>query len=136
MAQGDEGEAVVDTSVLGRILLREEGWKETLTRLSTLYIHVVDFQISEMGNLLWKRKDLTLEEALERYREGMILVDEVHRVEVVFPEALRIAKEATIPFYDAAVIALAKHLSLPLFTSDREQGRVSKGIGVRTELLV
>ena len=136
MVTGDEGEIVADTSVIGKIILREEGWRRVLEALSDAYIHVVDFQVSEIGNLLWKRKDLSIEEALDRYGEALLFVDEVHGVLEVSEKALRIAREFNLPFYDSAVIALAEKLSIPLFSADRLQAEVGKKLGLKVELFL
>ena len=132
MAQGNEREIVADTSFLGRIILREEGWKEALSSVLDVLIHVVDFQISEIGNLLWKRRDLSVEEALVRYREAFLFLDEVHSVNEIYEEALKIAKRYGLTFYDSSVIALAKKLSLPLYTSDKMQNKIASAISVET----
>ena len=131
MVERDPGEVVADTSIIGRVILREEGWKLALEALLETRIHVVDFQISEIGNLLWKRRDLTIKEATERYKEALLFTDEIHPTAEVFEEALKISKQYNLPFYDSEIIALAKKLSLPLYSADRLQAEISRKNGLK-----
>lgn len=75
----------------------------------------------EVGNSIWKNKALTTEDAIVAIRSLTELeIDLVRLTPQMEGNAMKIARESSITFYDAAYVTLANHLDAPLISADQE----------------
>jgi predicted nucleic acid-binding protein len=129
---------VIDSSVLVKLLSREEGWKEA-RRLVAEGSMTVDLAIKEVANALWKkilRDEVDLQTVLEIVSDlssGNVV--KLVSQEDLMRDALELAVKTRITVYDALFIALAKKTGLRLATADREQARAAEQAGVEVVLL-
>ncbi len=129
---------VIDSSVLVKLLSREEGWREA-RRLVAEGSMTVDLAIKEVANALWKkilRGEVDLQTVLEIVSDlssGNVV--KLVGQEDLMRDALELAVKTRITVYDALFIALAKKTGLRLATADREQARAAEQAGVEVVLL-
>ena len=118
---------VVDANVVVKLFVDEPLSKEAHVFLASLKteaegrFHAPDFLYTEATNVFWKyvrRGDMTLAEAIEHLREMRALALTRARTEDVLDTALRLAHQHDVCVYDAAYLALADQLSVPLVTTD------------------
>ena len=131
---------VVDSSVLAKYLLKEEGWRKAGLVLRERP-YTLDLAVKEAANALWKRvtllgdigveKALTLLEDLLRLRRLL----RIEPQEAYLQTAFRIAVDRRVTVYDALFIAQAKEKKATLVTSDEKQYRVAQELGVTVELV-
>ena len=75
----------------------------------------------EVGNSIWNNKALTTEDAIVAIRSLTELeIDLVPLTPQMVGNAMKIARESSITFYDAAYVTLANHLDAPLISADQE----------------
>lgn len=123
--------AVVDASLLSAIFLREERWAQYADRLDALgVVWSVPFVRFEVSNAIWKHHEFSVESAEDlaadvfRFRVQEEFSDGLARI------AMSLARANRIAFYDAAYVALACSLKLPLWTLDERQAQVARKLGV------
>lgn len=74
----------------------------------------------EVGNSIWKNKALTTEDTTVAIRSLTELeIDLVRLTPQMAGNAMKIARESSITFYDAAYVTLANHLDAPLISADQ-----------------
>ncbi len=135
---------VVDSSLLAKYVLREEGWeaaREVLAspgRLVTL-----DLAVKEVLNAIWKHAVLFKSfdagvarekaELLLRLVEGggVELVDQ----RIVLRDAFAVALETGLTVYDSLFVALARREGGVLATCDSRQADAASKLGVRVRLI-
>ncbi len=128
---GASDSAVVDSSILAAVLLREPGFEGYAKRLGALtHARTAPFARFEVANALWKQRALTevdakraLELLFSLPLDDSFDLDDAQR-------AFLIARDAAHPFYDAAFIAIAEEEALPLWTLDQGQARIAKERGI------
>ena len=75
----------------------------------------------DVGNSIWKNKALTPEDAIVAIRSLTELeIDLVRLTPQMAENAMKIARESSITFYDAAYVTLANHLDASLISADQE----------------
>ncbi|HEX6038747.1 type II toxin-antitoxin system VapC family toxin [Longimicrobium sp.] len=122
---------IVDTSAILAILLEEPSKPRLLeiTRDADIAAPAsIDWEIGNAIALLFKRKRLTLEQALlvlEAYEQVPI-----RRLGVRLQKAVSIAHQLDIYAYDAYMLAAAVDQRLPLLTLDQRLARVAPQVGV------
>jgi len=76
----------------------------------------------EVANSIWRNPNLNMEEARALARLVIKLSPKLTGLtEEVAELAMSLARRKHLPFYDASYLALARSLSRPLITADREQ---------------
>lgn len=93
----------------------------------------------ELGNMLWKEcalKGLISQEVLQK-AEDMAKILEALRIEEIessedFKEAMKLATELKITFYDASYLHLAKNKGLILVTEDKELSKKAGKTNIKT----
>jgi predicted nucleic acid-binding protein len=131
---------VIDTSVLVKFILKEEGWNKIADFLKAGTISV-DLVIKETVNAIWKRvmrKEISLEEAKDMFEamkeilnKAVIIENEMDYID----EAFEISIRRNITVYDSLYIALAKKKKLELLTADEIQAQAASLEGVRAIVL-
>ena len=131
---------VIDTSVLVKFILKEEGWNKIADFLKAGTISV-DLVIKETVNAIWKRvmrKEISLEEAKSMFEavkeilnKAVIIENEMDYID----EAFEISIRRNITVYDSLYIALAKKKKLELLTADEMQAQVASLEEVRAIVL-
>jgi predicted nucleic acid-binding protein len=131
---------VIDTSVLVKFILKEEGWNKIADFLKAGTISV-DLVIKETVNAIWKRvmrKEISLEEAKSMFEavkeilnKAVIIENEMDYID----EAFEISIRRNITVYDSLYIALAKKKKLGLLTADEIQAQVASLEEVRAIVL-
>jgi predicted nucleic acid-binding protein len=121
---------VIDTSVLVKFILKEEGWNKIADFLKAGTISV-DLVIKETVNAIWKRvmrKEISLEEAKSMFEamkeilnKAVIIENEMDYID----EAFEISIKRNVTVYDSLYIALAKKKKLELLTADEIQAQVA-----------
>jgi len=127
---------LLDSSAIAIIIKRLRGKAvEHLYRNTTL-----DLSRYELGNIIWKKcvlKSLiSQEEALYR-AEDMAKTLELTSMERVesnedFKDAMRLAINLKITFYDASYLQIAKSRKLTLVTEDKKLSEKAKKANIRT----
>lgn len=127
---------LLDSSAITIIIKRlREDAVEYLVENATL-----DLSRYELGNIIWKECVLkgliSREEALQR-AEDMAKMLEFIKIEKVesdedFKEALKLAADLKITFYDASYLEIAKARRLSLVTEDKELREKAKKANIRT----
>jgi len=131
---------VIDTSVLVKFILKEEGWNKIADFLKAGTISV-DLVIKETVNAIWKRvmrKEISLEEAKSMFEavkeilnKAVIIENEMDYID----EAFEISIRRNITVYDSLYITLAKKKKLELLTADEMQAQVASLEEVRAIVL-
>lgn len=82
----------------------------------------------EVGNAIWKNKSLSQIDAIAAIK---ILTDfEIELIRLtpqIAEQAMRLAREFGVTFYDAAYIIVADHFNAPLISADERILVISKG---------
>lgn len=120
-------DVVIDATVFCAIFLNEEGCERLKEELSLEgECFAPAFWKFEAANAVWKRKEIT-------DKIGKELVATIWQFPIASPEpdgwpeeAYSIAKKNNITFYDAAYIAMAKLLRLPIWTLDKRQADIAR----------
>lgn len=77
--------------------------------------------VYEVGNSIWKNKDLTAEDAISAIQALVDMeIELVPQSAELASSAMRIARESSITFYDATYIALADNSNAVLISADAE----------------
>lgn len=135
---------VVDSSVLAKYILREEGWEAARRVLASPgRLVTLDLAVKEVLNAIWKHavlfksfdagvareKAMLLERLVE---EGVLeLIDQSS----LLLDAFSVALETGLTVYDSLFVVLARRESGVLATSDSRQARVASQLGVRVNLV-
>jgi len=92
----------------------------------------------EFGNVVWKECALLKRASPQEALRAVSMVPEVlGAMEVVaieggdYEEALKVALECGLSFYDASYIQLARRLGAALVTEDEELSRCARGLGLK-----
>jgi len=129
---------VIDASALIKYLNREDGWRRVEEYILEGCI-TIDLALKEVANALWKRVkrgEVTERQALaimEIILESKIV--KIHSQQPLINEALKSSITNDLPIYDSLYIILAKHMKMPLVTSDKRQAEKAKMMGVNPILL-
>jgi predicted nucleic acid-binding protein len=131
---------VIDTSILVKFILKEEGWNKIADFLKAGTISV-DLVIKETVNAIWKRvmrKEISLEEAKSMFEamkeilnKAVIIENEMDYID----EAFEISIRRNVTVYDFLYIVLAKKKKLGLLTADEMQAQAASLEGVRAIVL-
>ena len=135
---------VVDSSVLAKYILREEGWEAARAILaSPARLVTLDLAVKEVLNAIWKHtllfRRISVEHALEKAEllikfvksGGVELADQ----ESLLHDAFRIALETGLTVYDSLFIALARRKSAILATCDSKQADAASKLGIQVNLV-
>lgn len=125
---------VVDASVVAK-WFNEEEYSDKAVKLKDLHakgvieliapVHV----IYEVGNSIWKNKQLSTEDAKEAIA-ALIQLD----LTLISPtresvkRAMEIARDKNMTFYDAVYIELAERYRVPLITADNTQAEKARDL--------
>jgi len=125
---------VVDSSLIGAFILKEEGWEDYAGTLENAL--TVDHAIKEVGNAIWKayiRKHIGLEdvkikfEALKKlFSKNLTMFPEMELLE----GAMDIALSHKIPIYDSLYLALALIKGASFSSLDETQLSIARKLGV------
>jgi len=134
-------ERVIDSSILTKFLLKEEGWRSILEILrETPY--TLDLAIKETINAIWRRvrilRDISDEKAITLLNDLINIKNLMLRVEdqdQYLHKALEIALKHGITIYDALFIAQAHSKKAILITADRRQHDIALKIGINSILI-
>lgn len=86
-----------------------------------LEIHVPDLLVYELGNILRFKEDLASKDGITILRDTFMLGMMIHAIDLPFAEeALRLAKQYDITFYDASFVALSHTINCPFITADKK----------------
>lgn len=135
-------DCVVDASVGIKLFLQEslsdraDALFANLTEVPPARLYVPDLFYIECANILWKytwRFDYPLESARQDAADLARLPLQVVSTADLIESALALATTQGITAYDAAYVALAQRLSLPLVTADEALVRrlASSGLDLR-----
>ena len=126
MTVTDDKEAVLDTSAIMSLLLKDSTTETIENRISKFdYFHIIDLTYYESFNIIWKRiqrNDISVD-------DGEIIMDKaysflnlmkVHNFNEIVKGAFSISKKMGITVYDASYVFLAVTLSMPLITPDKK----------------
>lgn len=118
---------VLDASVLAAFFIKEENHekiKEQLVAVKKLF--APSLWRFEVSNVLWKKKEIQDEVALEIIK--LIWKLDVNDIDpnLYINEAFRISREHNITFYDSSYIGMAKSLGIALWSFDRLQREISE----------
>ena len=105
---------IIDASVVAKWIFKGEEYRENSLRIKRMYEESfvrlkAPFLLYEVGNAIWKRKDIDKETAkkliklLSEYIKDILVPIDSRLLE----KAMEIARKAKITFYDASYIALA-----------------------------
>ncbi len=132
---------VIDTSVLIKYLLKEEGWEKVSEFLRNSGDLVsLEMALIEGANAVWKRYNLYRDIPIETAQR---ILDYLHATKGIIlyenplqylPEGEKIALEHKITVYDALYIAQALKYG-NLATSDEKQGKIAEKLGVEVTYL-
>ncbi len=125
---------VVDASVAAKWFNKEEYSGEAVTLKQAYVDGIVELVapmhlIYEVGNSIWKNKQLSVEDASEAI--SLLLDLDLNLVEpsaIDLRRVMEIARERSITFYDALYIQVAEKYGVKLVTADSEQIEKSEGI--------
>lgn len=129
---------VIDSSSLSKFLNREDGWELVNEELEAGCI-AIELALKEAGNSLWKRVQIgeisgnTASKLYSTFLEHLPL--KLAEQSELYNDAMKLAISNRITLYDALFIQLARKLSLPLVTSDREQVDVCKKLAVQVRYI-
>ncbi len=133
-------EKVIDSSILAKLLLKEEGWEKIIDLLLEKP-YTLDLAIKETANALWKRAkligDISEEKALTLLDDLVDIKKLLLKTEpqdAYLRNALEIALRHNIIIYDALFIAQALAKKALLVTADKKQADTASRIGVNTLL--
>ena len=125
---------MVDASLIGAFILKEEGWEDYAGMLENAL--TVDHAAKEVGNAIWKaytRGHIGLEdvktklEALKKLlSKNLTMFPEIELLD----EAMEIALSHKIPIYDSVYIALALTKGAGFSSLDETQLNVARKLGV------
>ncbi|MBN2335883.1 type II toxin-antitoxin system VapC family toxin [Candidatus Bathyarchaeota archaeon] len=97
--------------------------------------YTLDLTRYELGNILWKKtnllKEISSEEGLRLLKVlvNTLRVMKTLRVTGVEEEALRLAQDESLSFYDASYIAVARAKGLTLITEDTRMRKTCERLG-------
>jgi predicted nucleic acid-binding protein len=123
--------AIIDASALIQAVVPEEYSHIVLELIErTEEICVPTLFWYEVGNVLItlnKRGLITIEDVFRKFRRIRAIAS-IRTVEPKYEEALRLAVELRLTFYDVAYIELAKEINVPFYTADKELCDKAKNI--------
>ena len=119
---------IIDASVIAKWFMKGEEWEDKALELKKKFeegeinLKAPSLLIYEIGNVIWKRKDIPIELAIELTEKAMEYLKEI--IVDIDPKtakkAMKIAREENISFYDAAYIALSEEKREHLVTADKK----------------
>lgn len=134
-------EIVIDSSVLAKFLLKEEGWEKVIGILHRRP-YTLDLAIKETANAIWRRTrllgDISEEKAVILLNDLLSIRDLILKIEsqeLYMRQALKIALQYKITIYDALFITQACRKKATLVTADKGQNLVASKLRVNTVLL-
>jgi len=119
---------IIDASVVAKWFMKGEEWEEKALDIKKRFeegeisLSAPSLLIYEVGNVVWKRKDIPIALATEltakivEYLEEMIVDIKPSTAK----KAIEIAKKENITFYDAIYIALTHEKKEVLITADKK----------------
>jgi predicted nucleic acid-binding protein len=116
---------ILDSSVLAKLFLEEEGSEEALEIMDSSYIENIDIVASELifyevGNTIWKHLRKKTKDGSEYIKKLFLLnIEYIPLSEDLAINALKTAHKYDITFYDGVHIALSQDYESPLVTEDR-----------------
>ncbi|ASI98380.1 type II toxin-antitoxin system VapC family toxin [Thermococcus celer] len=129
---------VIDASSLTKYILREENWRRVREYLLD-DPYSLTLALAEVSNAIWKHHVLyrriskkeveVMFEAVKKLREDVVIFEPF---EGYLGDAAKIAIDWRIPVYDALYLAQAKKYG-GLLTSDEEQWKIAKKLGIKVE---
>ena len=130
---------VIDASSLAKYIIKEEGWTGVEKYLVNNQVYTLDLAVKEILNVIWKYsvifRALSLNIAMEKYailmnliKNKIVSIDDEKRY---LKEAFNIALRMKLTIYDALYVAQAIKLNAQLLTSDKDQARVARNLGLR-----
>jgi len=130
---------VIDASSLAKYIIKEEGWAGVEKHLVNNQVYTLDLAVKEVLNVIWKYsvifRALSPNIAMEKYsiltnliENKIVSIDDEKRY---LKEAFNIALKMKLTIYDALYIAQAIKLNAKLLTSDEDQARVARNLGLR-----
>jgi len=132
---------VIDSSAFIKFLLREEGWEKVVQYLDpNMDPHTIDYLLIEASNAIWKYcklyRAIKVEQALRLFeymlrlfKEGVINLEASSKY---LRGGLEMALEYGFSVYDALFIVQARAHDAMLVTSDREQEKIARKLGVKS----
>ncbi len=134
---------VIDASSLAKYIIKEGGWLDVERYLLEEEVHTLNLALKEVVNAIWKQAvllhNISLGEAKEKY---LVLMKLVEGKIIVLDDELKYLKDAfelglnmRITIYDALYIAKARADQALLLTSDKEQYKVARKLGVKAILV-
>ena len=135
---------VVDSSVLAKYILREEGWEAARKVLASPgRVVTLDLAFKEVLNAIWKHAVLLGSFDVRVAREKALLLQrlfeegvlEVADQSSLLADAFSVALETGLTVYDSLFIVLARRESGVLATCDSRQARVASQLGVRVNIV-
>ncbi len=130
---------VIDASSLTKYILREENWRRVREYLLD-DPYSLTLALAEVSNAIWKHHVLyrriskkeveVMFEAVKKLREDVVIFEPFEGY--LGGDAAKIAIDWRIPVYDALYLAQAKKYG-GLLTSDEEQWKIAKKLGIKVE---
>jgi len=131
---------VIDSSILAKYLLKEEGWRRVAETLRERPF-TLDLAVKETANALWRRvvllRDIDVDKA-STLLDDLLKLKKALRVEPqdrYLRAAFEIAITHRITVYDALFIAQARAKNAVLVTADEKQYSIARGVGVEPVLV-
>ncbi len=116
---------VIDTMVFAYALLHvENGYQQAIAALESVdQIVVPDSLFAELGNVIWQWiqfRQLPLQIGLDVLQDAEALVDVIVPTSQIQDVALKLAVDASHPFYDTLFVAAAIQSDTQVLTFDRK----------------
>jgi len=119
---------IIDASVVAKWFLKGEEWENESLKIKRLFedgnleLCALTLILYEVGNIIWKRKDIPADLASKLvlkasgYLKEIIIIPTLETSE----RALTIARKYNITFYDAVYIAISEQRKEIMVTADKK----------------
>jgi predicted nucleic acid-binding protein len=129
---------IVDASMAVKWFVEEPGSAEAERLLEREGLVAPSLILAEVANALWKRvgrRAATLEQAVVALDRIPRVLSELHAIEPLCAEAIRLAVQHDHPIYDCFYVALARREGAPLITADRKMAALAERAGLAVETI-